>query len=151
MTTVTHKNHDIHFMEQTEKWCCHALDFESDSLKKVKAKIDAHSAALRRANVPALHLETNYYGGGIKLVDVNVGTLCEPPKYGHQECWIVKNKARSKVALDHIFPLTARPALEKYIEEMKAIDRAKTAAETMLKSIQPHTAATLLEEQKAKT
>jgi len=147
---VQYKKHTITYREDANEWFCEVIGTKP-SLKAAKAAIDNLSRKDRQLGIPALMLERNFRSDGLEVIEVKVGTLCEP-SMGYRdkvatikECWITQDKSsRSKVHLSQLYPLDARADLLAYAKEMTAHAKEGERLEGVKKAIGSFNADTIM-------
>lgn len=126
---IDYKGHKLAYQDADDTWHCFALSFESQSLRRVRAMIDAHGADIRRIDkFTALRLDR--HGDGFKPVVV---TMIVDDK----ECWIHQDGQRRKAEFQDLVPDTpaARKKLKEFEEASEAAEAAANVAERKKKAV----------------
>lgn len=140
MIETTHRDFRITFDEDSEEWRCRDLEIPTNAkLSAIKRRIDEILKRDRRLNIPALMASRSYgYGDPAKIEEVTVTLLCDPEtRYSTrasgriEHCFAMCGGKRSKLRLDQLYPVSARPELEAWVrfdDQVQAVTKQRDDA-----------------------
>lgn len=138
-----YKGHRISFDENLEVWQCTELSFSSESLAKIKAKIDNLSRKDRKLNIEAYWVQRDRWRTDkFRFEKVRVTTLGdEPQSWASRQAHIVEaDGARRKVPLNELVTLSAHNMLGVWKEHAIAAEKSVEDAEAILEEIKRNNA-----------